>query len=136
PATDGDDALRAGGAALVEVGAVDERYVEAMLEREWSVSTFVGAGVAIPHGPLAGKDHVRRDALSFVSFPAGVDWNGERVYLGIGIAARDNGHVAILAQLAEILLDGDRAAALRAAGTVDEVLTLLSPPAADEETPV
>ncbi|MEO5921749.1 MAG: PTS sugar transporter subunit IIA, partial [Pseudolysinimonas sp.] len=49
-ATDRDDAIRQAGAALVEAGAVDPSYVDAMLERENSVSTFVGEGVAIPHG--------------------------------------------------------------------------------------
>jgi len=122
-----DDAIRICGEALVATGAVDPAYVETMLEREQSVSTYVGEGVAIPHGTLEGKDHVHRDALSFVRFPRGVDWGGQPVTVAIGIAARDGGHVAILAELASILLDPARAAALRAATDPDEVLLLLTP---------
>ncbi len=120
-------AVRLCGQVLVESGAVAESYVDAMIEREQSISTFVGEGVAIPHATLAGKDAVLRDGLSFVRFPDGVDWDGERVTIGIGIAARGDGHLAILAELAQILLDPDRAAGLRAATTTDEVLTLLTP---------
>jgi PTS system mannitol-specific IIA component len=131
-ATDRDDAIRQCGDALVRAGAVDPAYVDTMIERERSVSTFVGEGVAIPHGTLAGKDAVRHDAVSFVRFPAGVDWNGEQAFLCIGIAATGDGHVRLLAELAEILLDPDRARALRETNDIDEVVRLLQP-AGEEE---
>ncbi|HEY0519015.1 MAG TPA: PTS sugar transporter subunit IIA [Ilumatobacteraceae bacterium] len=126
-ATDFNDAIRQVGAVLVAVGAVDPSYVDAMLEREQSISTFVGEGVAIPHGTLAGKDSVLRDALAVVQFPGGVDWHGDRVEVCIGIAAVGDGHVGILAQLAEVLMDEDRAAALRGATSVDDVIVILTP---------
>ncbi|NJP34895.1 PTS sugar transporter subunit IIA [Micromonospora thermarum] len=131
-AADREDAIRRSGAVLVETGAVDPAYVDTMLARERSVSTYVGEGVAIPHGTLAGKDAVRRDALAVLRFPAGVDWGGEQVVVCVAIAARGDGHVALLAQLAEILLDPERARALREATEADEVLRLLKP--VDEET--
>lgn len=126
-AADRDEAIRRAGEVLVEVGAVRPEYVPAMLEREESVSTYIGEGVAIPHATLAGKDAVVQDALCFLRFPDGVDWGGETAHVAIGIAARGDGHVEILAQLAEVLLDGDRAAALRGATSVDDVLAMLTP---------
>jgi PTS system mannitol-specific IIA component len=126
-ASDRDDAIRQCGDTLVEIGAVDPAYVEAMLERERSISTYVGEGVAIPHATLAGKAAVRRDALTVLRFPDGVDWDGEQVAVCVGIAAVGDGHVAILAELAQILLDPDRAAALREATEPDAVLELLEP---------
>lgn len=130
-AADRDTAIRMAGQALVEVGAVTPEYVEAMLEREQSVSTYMGEGVAIPHGTLAGKDAVLRDALSFLRFPAGVDWNGQTATLAIGIAAKGDGHLAILGQLASVLVDADKAKGLREVNTADEVLAILAPD--DEE---
>jgi PTS system mannitol-specific IIA component len=62
-----------------------------------------------------------------VQFPDGVDWHGDKVQVCIGIAAVGDGHIAILTQLAEILMDEDRAAALRDASTADEVVALLTP---------
>ena len=128
-APDWEAAVRQVGAVLVGAGAVTDGYVDAMLERERSVSTFVGEGVAIPHGTLAGRDLVVRDALCVVQYPGGVDWHGDEVVLCIGIAARGEGHVPILAQLADLLMEPDRAAALRAAASADEVLALLTPDA-------
>jgi PTS system mannitol-specific IIA component len=129
-AADRDDAIRQAGAALIEAGAVDPSYVDAMLERENSVSTFVGEGVAIPHGTLAGKDAVKDDAIVVLRFPAGVDWDGNDVSVAVGIAAKGNGHIALLSQLATVLLDPDKAAALRGAESADQVYELL---ASDED---
>jgi PTS system mannitol-specific IIA component len=129
-ADDFESAIRQVGAVLVAVGAVEPSYVDSMLERERSISTFIGEGVAIPHGTLAGKDSVLRDALAVVQFPQGVDWHGDQAELCIGIAAVGDGHIGILSQLAELLMDEDRAVALRTATTAEEVVALLTP---DEE---
>ena len=125
-AADHDDAIRQAGAALVEAGAVDPSYVDAMLERENSVSTFVGEGVAIPHGTLAGKDAVKDDAIVVLRLPDGVDWDGNPVSVAVGIAAKGNGHIALLSQLATVLLDPEKAEALRNATTSDRVYELLA----------
>jgi PTS system mannitol-specific IIA component len=127
-----DDAIKQAGAALVEAGAVDPSYVDAMLSRENSVSTYVGEGVAIPHGTLAGKDAVKHDAIVVLRFPDGVDWDGNDVKVAVGIAAKGNGHIALLSQLATVLLDADKAEALRNATTSDQVYALLAPDEDDE----
>ena len=126
-ATDRFDAVRQCGAALVEAGAVDETYVDAMIQREETVSTFVGEGVAIPHGTLAGKEAVKHDALVVLRFPEGVDWDGNAVSVCVGIAAAGGGHIALLSQLAEILLDPAKAEQLRSATSAEQVYTLLTP---------
>ncbi len=131
-AADREEAIRRCGQALVDVDAVLPSYIETMLERERSVSTYIGEGVAIPHGTLAARDVVRRDALSFLRFPAGIDWGGEHVSVCIGIAAAGDGHVAILAQLAEILMDPQRAQALRQVASAAEVSRLLQPAGEDD----
>jgi PTS system mannitol-specific IIA component len=130
-----DDAVRLCGSLLVGIGAVEQGYVELMLEREASVSTYVGEGVAIPHGTLAGRDLVRRDALCVARFPAGVDWGTGTVFVCIGIAAAGDGHLSVLAELAQILLEPSRAAALRAASTPEDVWRILAPGSAVEVTP-
>ena len=127
-----DDAIRQAGAGLKAVGAIDDAYIDAMIDRENSVSTFMGEGVAIPHGTLAAKESVKSDALSLVRFPDGVDWDGNDVRLAFGIAAKDNGHIALLSQLATVLMDPDKAAALREATTVEQVYALLESEDEDE----
>jgi PTS system mannitol-specific IIA component len=106
---------------------VEPSYVEAMLEREQQVSTYVGEGVAIPHGTLAGKQAVVRDALCYLRFADPVDWGGQEVTVCVGIAAGGNGHVEVLAQLARVLVNPDQAQALRDAQRPEDVLQVLQP---------
>ncbi|GAA4575127.1 PTS sugar transporter subunit IIA [Planotetraspora kaengkrachanensis] len=122
-----DGAIRRCGEVLVEVGAVEPDYIDAMLERERSISTYVGEGVAIPHGTLVAKDSVHHDAICVLRFPGGVDWDGEQVSVCVGIAARGDGHIRLLSELAQILLDPEQAQALREATDVSDVIRLLQP---------
>ncbi|MFK3984381.1 PTS sugar transporter subunit IIA [Micromonospora sp. NPDC050397] len=131
-AADRDDAIRRCGDLLVEIGAADPAYVETMLARERSVPTYIGEGVAIPHGTLGGKDLVHRDALAVLRFPTPVDWDGQPVTVCVAIAARGDGHVEILARLADILLDPDQARELREATHPDDVLRLFTAAAQED----
>jgi PTS system mannitol-specific IIA component/phosphocarrier protein FPr len=126
-ATDKWDALRQSGALLEELGAVDDGYAAAILERERQISTYMGEGVSIPHGTDAARALVRRTALGFIQYPDGVDWDGETVFLCIPIAASGDEHVGVLSALAEVLVDGDSAAVLREATEIETVLALLDP---------
>ncbi|MEU8217240.1 PTS sugar transporter subunit IIA [Micromonospora taraxaci] len=120
-----DEAISRCGEVLVEVGAVAPAYVDAMLARERSVSTYIGEGVAIPHGTLNSKESVQRDALAVLRFPDGVDWNGFDVRVCVAIAAAGDGHVDILAQLASVLMDPAQAQRLRESTSADDVIAIL-----------
>ncbi len=126
-AADRADAIDQCGALLVELGAVEPGYVPAMHEREASIPTFVGEGVAIPHGTDASRALVKRTALAVVQFPGGVDWGGPTVHVAIGIAASGDEHLGVLSSLAGILTDPEKAARLRSATTTSDVLELLGP---------
>ena len=131
-AADKESAIRRTGQVLVDIGAVDPRYIDAMLERERSVSTYMGSGVSIPHGTDEGRQSVHRDALAFLRFPDGVDWNGQQATIAIGIAATGNNHVGILSKLAMILVHSDQVAKLNAAADAREVIALLQPDGPDD----
>jgi len=121
PALSRDEAIRSAGAVLVAVGAVQEHYVDAMIERDSALSTYVGEGIAMPHGTLTAKDDVLADALVLLRFDTPIDWAGDEVSVLIGIAARGRGYVALLSRLAGVLLDPENARALRAATSADDV---------------
>ena len=120
-----DDAIRAAGAILVERGAVEPAYVDAMLEREGSVSTYMGNLLAIPHGTNDAKDAIKASALSFIRYPDALDWNGDEVRFVVGIAGINNEHLEILSKIAIIFSDDDEVAKLVAAGSAEELYTLL-----------
>jgi PTS system mannitol-specific IIA component len=106
-ATDRTDAIRKAGDLLVKSGCVLPEYVEGMLLRETTMSTYLGSGVAIPHGVYENKDHILQTGISALQLPQGVEWDedGEMVYLVIGIAASSDEHVGVLASLAEAVED-------------------------------
>jgi PTS system mannitol-specific IIA component len=121
-----DDAIREAGSILVEVGAVDPAYVDSMLERESSVSTYMGNFLAIPHGTNEAKDKIRRSALSVIRYDDPVDWGGEEARFVVGIAGIENEHLEILSKIAIIFSDDDAVQRLVEAGSADELHSLLS----------
>lgn len=100
-----DEAIREAGNLLVASGAVTPSYVDAMLEREASVSTFMGNFLAIPHGTNEAKDAIVRSALSFVRYREPIDWSGQQVKFVVGIAGLNNEHLDILSKIAIIFAD-------------------------------
>ncbi|MEL4320586.1 PTS sugar transporter subunit IIA [Leifsonia sp. YIM 134122] len=121
-----DEAIRAAGAILVEVGAVDAAYVDAMLEREGSVSTYMGNFLAIPHGTNEAKDTILRSSLSFTRYDEPIDWNGDEVRFVVGIAGIDNEHLEILSKIAIIFSDEDEVEKLLALDSAAELYAALS----------
>lgn len=95
-----EEAIEKAGELLVKSGAVTEDYISAMKEREQVVSTFMGNGLAIPHGTDEAKNEVLQSGLSFIQIPNGIDWDGETVNVVIGIAGKDGEHLDLLSQIA------------------------------------
>jgi PTS system mannitol-specific IIA component len=125
-ATSKDDAIREAGQLLVDSGAVSPEYVDAMFEREKSVSTYMGNYLAIPHGTNEAKDSIGRSAISVVRYDQPIDWNGNEVRFAVGIAGVENGHLEILGKIAIVFSDSDEVENLLAAGSADELYQLLS----------
>ena len=107
PATK-EEAIGLAASLLAASGHVHDAYRESMLGREKVANTFLGSGIAIPHGMLKDRDLIRSTGISVVQVPAGVEWNpGETVRLVVGIAAASDEHIEILANLTQILADED-----------------------------
>jgi PTS system mannitol-specific IIA component len=120
-----DDAIREAGQILVDAGAVSPAYVDAMFEREKSVSTYMGNFLAIPHGTNEAKDTIARSALSVVRYDEPIDWDGNEVRFAVGIAGVENGHLEILGKIAIVFSDSDEVDKLLAARSSEELYQLL-----------
>ncbi len=125
-ATDKDDAIREAGQILVDAGAVDPQYIDAMFQREKSVSTYMGNFLAIPHGTNEAKSSIRASALSVIRYENPIDWDGHEVRFAIGIAGHEGGHLEILSKVAIIFSDSDEVDKLIAAGSAQELYDLLN----------
>ncbi|MDG4668261.1 PTS mannitol transporter subunit IICBA [Mycobacterium sp. 236(2023)] len=124
-ATSTADAINEAGQLLVAAGAVEPAYVDAMHERESSISTYMGNGLAIPHGTNEAKDAIRRTGLSFVRYAEPVDWNGKPAEFVVGIAGAGKDHMALLTKIAQVFLKADDVARLREAQTAEDIRSIL-----------
>ena len=105
-----EEAIRFVGSQLVDCGHVAASYVDGMLEREKTVSTYLGNGVAMPHGTFESRDAVASTGIVVAQYPDGIDWGGVgTAHLVIGLAATGDDHVTILSHIAEVLQDEDEA---------------------------
>lgn len=128
-AADRDAAIRAAGELLVADGCVPPAYVAGMLAREQVMSTFVGKGIAIPHGLEPDMATVIRAGVSVVRLAAPLRWNddGDEVQFVCGLAATAEEHMGVLAALAEVLDDESSLDRLRTTSDPAEVVQILDP---------
>lgn len=122
------DAIRFAGEQLVKAGFVLPSYVDAMFEREELVSTYLGEGLAVPHGTVDAKDAVLKTGIVVCQYPEGVRFTEEEdgvAKLVIGIAARNNEHIQVLTAITNALDSEEAIATLTTTNNVEDVLALL-----------
>ncbi len=120
-----EEAIRAAGALLAACGYVDEGYAEAMLARERVATTYLGMGIAIPHGTAEAKSCIRRSGIVVMQYPEGVDFGDERAQLVIGIAGAGDEHIEILARVTSALEDEEVLQQLKTTGDPRYILEKL-----------
>ncbi|MEJ8546174.1 fructose-specific PTS transporter subunit EIIC [Brevibacillus borstelensis] len=118
-------------AKLDEAGRLNSRdgMKAAILAREALGSTGIGEGIAIPHAKTAA---VKRPSIAFGFSKQGIDFDsldGTKAHLFFMIAATEDAnraHLETLALLSQMLMDEAFRERLRAAGTKEEVLEIIS----------
>lgn len=117
-AVDKTDAIQQVGTLLVNTGHMKSDYIASMMEREKVANTYLGDGIAIPHGLPKDRNLILETGIAVLQLPTGVEWNpGEIVHLVVGIAAKSDEHIEILANLTHVL--GDETAAQQLASTTN-----------------
>lgn len=127
-ATNKSEAIKKIAAALTSAGYVEEGYVDGMLERESQAATYLGIGIAIPHGTPKTRHLVKKTGVQVFCFPQGVEWgdDGEKAYLAIGIAASSDEHLELLRQLTHVLGADGVEERIKKIQTADEALAILT----------
>jgi multiphosphoryl transfer protein len=127
-----EDAIRQVAALLSRSGCIVPGYAESMLEREKVANTYLGKGVAIPHGMPKDRELIRRTGIAVLQVPDGVVWQpGDTARLIIGIAARSDEHLDVLGTLTGLLYDDEMVARLAVTPDPGEVIAALSAPRVD-----
>ena len=119
---DKETAIRAAGQLLCDLGFINEDYIQAMVDRENMVSTYMGMGVAIPHGTSNAKETVKKSGIVVMQYPEGVDFGDEKAYLVIGIAGVGDEHLEILGNIVASLEDEELLETLKKNADVDTIM--------------
>ena len=119
---DKETAIRAAGQLLCDLGFTDEAYIQAMVDRENMVSTYMGMGVAIPHGTSDAKEDVKKTGIVVMQYPEGVDFGEEKAYLIIGIAGVGDEHLEILGNIVASLEDEELLENLKKDAVIDTII--------------
>jgi phosphocarrier protein FPr len=124
-------AIREACQLLIAAGCVDPEFAESMIAREAVANTFLGHGVAIPHGMVEDKSLVRRDGIAVLQIPAGLTWNdGQTAHLVVAIAAKSDNHISILRRLTRLIQDSARLDALFVTKEPSDIVAALTQEAA------
>ena len=121
-----EEAIKRAGEILAKEGYVKEEYIQAMLEREEIVSTYIGMGVAIPHGVGEAKKEVKKSGIAVLQYPNGVKFGDEVAYLVVGIAGVGDEHLTILSNIAMSLEDEGLVEKLRNTCDVNDILKVFN----------
>jgi mannitol/fructose-specific phosphotransferase system IIA component len=126
PKAEREEVILRCGRMLADSGYVSESYIEGMIKRDNSFSTGIGNFIALPHGEEAYKKDIITTGLVVLTYPEGIDWHGQTVYLVIGIAAKGDEHLDIMGNIVDNLETGDDVIKLVKTAGVDEVYLMLS----------
>ena len=126
-----NEAIRAAGQVLVESGFIEPGYIESMIGREGQANTYLGNGISIPHGMAKDRELIRATGISVVQLPEGVEWGpGKVAHLIVGIAAKSDEHLGVLAALTDVLDDPAKAELLAKTNDPNDIIAGLSREAA------
>ena len=124
PSVTKEEAIQAAGELLHKLGYVNESYIPAMQERERTVSTYMGLGVAIPHGTAEAKGEVKKTGIVMLQYPEGVSFGEEKAYLVFGIAGIGDEHLDLLAKIGGIIEEEAQLEKLKTVTSPEEVLAM------------
>lgn len=121
------DAIKAVSENMIKAGLVKPDYTQSMFDRDLQISTFLGNGIAIPHGTTDKRDSVIQTGLKVIYYPDGINWDEDNniAYVVIGIAAKSNEHLDILRQLTTAVIAEDTLARIQSVKKPEELLTIL-----------
>ena len=121
------DAIKAVSEKMINAGLVKNDYTQAMFDRDAQISTFLGNGIAIPHGTTEKRDSVIETGLKVIYYPQGIKWDEDNniAYVVIGIAAKSNEHLDILRKLTRAVIADDTLERILAVKAPEQLLAIL-----------
>lgn len=107
PSVTKDEAITRAGELLIQEGYASPKYLEEMYDRETVISTYIGKGVAIPHGISENRKVIKHSGIVILQYPKGIEYNGHTCYVVIGVAGKYHDHLRMLARIAQAISKDD-----------------------------
>lgn len=123
--TNKEEAIRFTGQHLINEGLVNPEYANTMLTRESLTTTYIGNGVAIPHGTDESRIHIIQDGFVVIQVPQGIDFGNEKAYILFGLAGSGAKHMEFLSKIAIICSEIKNVEAMRDATTKEAIIRIL-----------
>lgn len=123
------DVIKFAGEQLVKLGFAQPEYAQSMFEREELVSTYLGEGIAVPHGTSEAKDKVIKTGIIFCQYPDGVRFTDDEdgvARLVIAVAAQGNEHIKVISSLANVLDNQELINTLATTKDPEQILKILN----------
>ncbi|MEH6452804.1 MAG: PTS mannitol transporter subunit IICBA [Psychromonas sp.] len=123
-----EEAIKFAGEQLVALNYVEPEYKQGMFDREKLVSTYLGESIAVPHGTIETKKHVKQTGIVFCQYPAGIQWGEDEddsAILVIGIAAQGDEHIHVITAITNALDDEEAIECLKTTVNASDVLRIL-----------
>lgn len=121
-----NEAIKRVGNLLVQNGYVEKEYIDGMIARNDEISTYIGNGVAIPHGMNQYIKYIKKSGIVIAQYPDGVDFGeGNTAYLVIGIAGKNDDHMAILSRIAIVCQYEENVKKLTASNNKEEIIKII-----------
>ncbi|MDR2249263.1 phosphoenolpyruvate--protein phosphotransferase [Acinetobacter sp.] len=104
---------------------VTPEYITGLINREQQSATYLGQGIAIPHGTPQSRAYILKTGIRLAHFPEGVIWDGEnKIYLAVVIAATSDEHLQVLQTLTRALMH-DVTEQVKNASKPEQIIELL-----------
>ena len=120
------EAINQAAELLVNSGCIKPEYIKSIKNRESVSNTYIGSGIAIPHGMQENREFINKTAISVVQYPHGVEWNGETVYTLLCIAAKSDEHIAVIRRLTHLLDDKPALETLKSTDSEEEIIAIIT----------
>ncbi|AFG36783.1 phosphoenolpyruvate--protein phosphotransferase [Spirochaeta africana] len=129
------DAIKLAGRLLADSGKIGSRYIKSLLKREAVSNTYIGSGIAIPHGMTTDRHHIRETAVAVVQVPDGVAWGEDTVYVIVCLAAKSDEHIDLIRRLTHLIDDPQALQLLRETDSRQDIIGVLTGAKAESPMP-
>lgn len=124
-------AIAQAAALFVDSGCVEEPFRYGLIAREAIGTTYLGHGIAVPHGVAQTERYITQNSLVLIrTAEGGIPWGpqAERVDTVIAVAAKSDAYLPFLRHLTQLIHNPEHLAILKTSQDPQTIIDLLTLP--------